>query len=158
MALSVPRDEVHVAALGCDDDTVAGQAHAFGFSGRHFDRLHGGGSTGDVAADNASSGAFVTGPVGLPPAELDLALEGVLVETNGVVVDSSEVGLRKPDPAIFHLACSRLGVTPDQAVFLDDSPGHVRAAEALGLHGVLFANPIDGLAALDRILEEARAA
>ncbi len=75
-----------------------------------------------------------------------------------VVVDSSEVGLRKPDPAIFHLVCSRLGVTPDQAVFLDDSPGHVRAAEALGLHGVVFANPVDGLAALDEILSKSAAA
>ena len=74
------------------------------------------------------------------------------MELFDVVVDSSEVGLRKPDPAIFQLACSRLGVTPDQAVFLDDSPGHVRAAETVGLHGVLFANPVDGLAALDEIL------
>lgn len=46
-------------------------------------------TAGDVAADNASSGAFVTGPVGLPPAELDLALEGVLVEVDGQVVDSA---------------------------------------------------------------------
>lgn len=46
-------------------------------------------TAGDVAADNASSGAFVTGPVGLPPSELDLSLEGVLVEVDGVVVDSA---------------------------------------------------------------------
>lgn len=44
---------------------------------------------GDVSADNASSGAFVTGPVGLPPAELDLALEAVLVEVNGEILDSA---------------------------------------------------------------------
>lgn len=46
-------------------------------------------TAGDVAADNASSGAFVTGPVGLPPSELDLSLEAVLVEVDGVVVDSA---------------------------------------------------------------------
>ena len=46
-------------------------------------------TAGDVAADNASSGAFVTGPVGLSPGELDLALEGVLVEVDGQVVDSA---------------------------------------------------------------------
>jgi 2-oxo-3-hexenedioate decarboxylase len=46
-------------------------------------------TAGDVAADNASSAAFVTGPVGLPPAELDLSLEAVLVEVDGVVVDSA---------------------------------------------------------------------
>ncbi len=44
---------------------------------------------GDVVADNASSGAFVTGSVGLAPEGLDLALEGVLVEVDGAVVDSA---------------------------------------------------------------------
>ncbi len=44
---------------------------------------------GDVAADNASSGAFVTGPVGLPPSALNLALEAALVEVDGQVVDSA---------------------------------------------------------------------
>jgi 2-oxo-3-hexenedioate decarboxylase len=46
-------------------------------------------TAGDVAADNASSAAFVTGPVGLPPSTLDLSLEAVLVEVDGVVVDSA---------------------------------------------------------------------
>jgi 2-oxo-3-hexenedioate decarboxylase len=46
-------------------------------------------TAGDVVADNASSGAYVTGPVGIPPSELDLWLEAVLVEVDGVVVDSA---------------------------------------------------------------------
>jgi 2-oxo-3-hexenedioate decarboxylase len=46
-------------------------------------------TAGDVAADNASSGAFVTGPVGIEPSRLDLSLEAVLVEVDGVVVDSA---------------------------------------------------------------------
>lgn len=46
-------------------------------------------TAGDVAADNASSGVFVTGPVGLPPDRLNLSLEAVLVEVDGVVVDSA---------------------------------------------------------------------
>lgn len=46
-------------------------------------------TAGDVVADNASSGAYVTGPVGRSPAELDLSLEAVLVEVDGVVVDSA---------------------------------------------------------------------
>ncbi|MFX4286396.1 2-keto-4-pentenoate hydratase [Janibacter sp. G349] len=46
-------------------------------------------AAGDVIADNASSGAFVTGPVALPPSELDLFLEAVLVEVDGQVVDSA---------------------------------------------------------------------
>ncbi len=46
-------------------------------------------TAGDVAADNASSAAFVTGPVGVEPSRLDLSLEAVLVEVDGVVVDSA---------------------------------------------------------------------
>lgn len=46
-------------------------------------------TAGDVAADNASSGAFVTGPIGIEPSRLDLALEAVLVEVGGEVVDSA---------------------------------------------------------------------
>lgn len=46
-------------------------------------------AAGDVIADNASSGAYVTGPVSLPPSALDLSLEAVLVEVDGQVVDSA---------------------------------------------------------------------
>lgn len=46
-------------------------------------------TAGDVVADNASSGAYVTGPVGVPPSELDLSLEAVLVDVDGQVVDSA---------------------------------------------------------------------
>jgi 2-oxo-3-hexenedioate decarboxylase len=46
-------------------------------------------TAGDVVADNASSGAYATGPIGLPPGELDLAVEAVLVEVDGEVVDSA---------------------------------------------------------------------
>lgn len=54
------------------------------------------------------------------------------------VVDSSEVGLRKPDPRIFELALERLGrVEPRRAVFLDDYAGNVEAARRVGLHGIL---------------------
>lgn len=57
-----------------------------------------------------------------------------------VVVDSSEVGVRKPDARIFHLALDQLGeIDPARAVFADDHPGNVVAARRLGLHGVVVA-------------------
>jgi epoxide hydrolase-like predicted phosphatase len=52
------------------------------------------------------------------------------------VVDSSEVKMRKPNPAIFHLACERLGVEPSRALFVDDHPGNVAGAERAGLSAV----------------------
>ncbi len=52
---------------------------------------------GDVSADNATSGFFVTGPVGVHPSTIDLALEGVLVEVDGQIVDLGD-RCRRPGP------------------------------------------------------------
>ncbi len=74
------------------------------------------------------------------------------VDLFDVIVDSSAVGLRKPDEAIFHLTCERLGVAPEAAVFLDDSPGHVAAAQRAGLAGIVVTGPDQALADLDALL------
>ena len=50
-----------------------------------------------------------------------------------VVVASSEVGLRKPDPRIYEMACSMLGVTPHECVFLDDLGVNLKPAAAMGM-------------------------
>ena len=52
-------------------------------------------------------------------------------------VISSEVGLRKPDPAIYELAAERLGLPPERCVFVDDLPGNLKPARALGMATVL---------------------
>jgi putative hydrolase of the HAD superfamily len=69
-----------------------------------------------------------------------------------VVIDSCEVGLRKPDPAIFLLTCERLGVAPEAAVFLDDTRRHVAAARKVGLAAILVSDPVEALVELDAIL------
>jgi putative hydrolase of the HAD superfamily len=61
-----------------------------------------------------------------------------------VVVDSSEVGLRKPDPAIYRLTCDLLEVEPAATVFCDDHPDNVVAAEAAGLTGVHISDDLVG--------------
>ena len=67
-----------------------------------------------------------------------------------VVIDSSEVGVRKPNPAIFELALRELGVAdPATAVFLDDLDSNVSAARNVGLHAILVGDPPD--AALDEL-------
>jgi putative hydrolase of the HAD superfamily len=53
------------------------------------------------------------------------------------VVDSSSVGVRKPDPRIFEIALRQLGdLTPGQVVFLDDYQANVDAARELGLRAI----------------------
>jgi putative hydrolase of the HAD superfamily len=53
------------------------------------------------------------------------------------VVDSSEVGVRKPDARIFEIALERLGgIDPARAIFVDDFEANVAAAQALGMRGV----------------------
>ena len=52
------------------------------------------------------------------------------------VVDSHEVGMRKPNRAIYELSVGRLGVEPHRAAFLDDAQSNVDAASALGIHGI----------------------
>jgi epoxide hydrolase-like predicted phosphatase len=52
-------------------------------------------------------------------------------------VISGEVGLRKPDPAIYELAAERLGLPPEQCVFVDDLPGNLKPARAIGMGTVV---------------------
>ena len=73
------------------------------------------------------------------------------------VVDSAYEGVRKPNPEIFRIALHRLGgIEPSRSVFLDDFPGHVEAAEKLGMRGVLVGEDIAAaIATLDALLGEA---
>ena len=71
-----------------------------------------------------------------------------------VVVDSSEVGMRKPDPRVYELTCERIGVATTAAAFVDDNTENVAAARRLGMEVVLFGDdPWAALAELDAILE-----
>lgn len=54
-----------------------------------------------------------------------------------VTVISGEVGLRKPDPAIYLLACERLGLAPEACAFVDDLERNVEVARELGMHAVV---------------------
>lgn len=54
------------------------------------------------------------------------------------VVISAEVGLAKPEPAIFRLAAARLGLPPEACVFVDDWDLNVEAARAVGMTAVLY--------------------
>lgn len=55
-----------------------------------------------------------------------------------LVIYSHEVGMAKPDPAIYALACARIGVEPGNAAFVDDVEENVSAACACGMTGILY--------------------
>ncbi len=54
------------------------------------------------------------------------------------VICSAEVGIAKPEPAIYGLAAARLGLPAEACVFVDDSEPNVQAARGIGMRGVFF--------------------
>jgi epoxide hydrolase-like predicted phosphatase len=56
------------------------------------------------------------------------------------VIISGEVGLRKPEPEIYQLAAERVGLAPEECVFVDDLAPNVRGAAAVGMVGVHYAD------------------
>ena len=58
-------------------------------------------------------------------------------------VVSGRVRATKPSPEIYKIALDRMGVTPEETVFIDDNPKNVAAAEAFGIHGIVFTSPAE---------------
>ena len=69
-----------------------------------------------------------------------------------VIVISGEVGLRKPDPAIFELTTEKLDVAAGACVFVDDHPGHLAAALELGMTTVLHRTPSQSVTEVESLL------
>ncbi|REH47151.1 putative hydrolase of the HAD superfamily [Kutzneria buriramensis] len=78
----------------------------------------------------------------------------VLDELCDVVVISGEVGLRKPDEPIYRLLLDRLDLPAERVVFVDDFTANVRAAQAIGMHGIRHVDPASTRAALAELLGE----
>jgi epoxide hydrolase-like predicted phosphatase len=69
-----------------------------------------------------------------------------------VIVVSAEEGVRKPDPEIFRRTLSRLGVTAEETIFVDDVPANVEGARALGIHAIRFTDRETVCAEIDRLI------
>lgn len=87
-----------------------------------FRRLHAGGVPTGLLSNSWGPGGY---PRDLFPDLFD------------VVVISSEVGMRKPEPRIFLHAAQLLGLTPHECIFIDDIRPNVTGAEELGFTGIL---------------------
>ena len=68
------------------------------------------------------------------------------------VLESRVLGVRKPDPRFYELACERLGVRPEECVFLDDLGVNLKPARALGMHTIKVSEPEPALDELGRLV------
>ncbi len=73
-----------------------------------------------------------------------------------VVVDSAFVGVRKPEPPIYELTLQRLGVAPQDAIFLDDIEINCDAARALGMTAVWFRSSQQAIEEIESVLQGRR--
>jgi putative hydrolase of the HAD superfamily len=76
----------------------------------------------------------------------------LLGELFDVVVESSKVGVRKPDQRFYELACTRLGIQPPEAVFLDDIGTNLKPARDMGMTTIKVTDPDVAIAELEAIV------
>lgn len=86
-----------------------------------------------------------------PQLRADLARAGLLDIADEIVL-SCEIGYAKPDARIYTAALQRLAASPGDALFIDDTPGHVTAAQALGLAGHLHTSSIGTITRIEDFL------
>lgn len=87
----------------------------------------------------------VTGEFGRPEIE-------AVMQRFDVVVESSKLGVRKPEPRIYEIACELLGVAPDECVFLDDLGINLKPAKAMGMTTIKVGDPAVAIAELSAVL------
>jgi putative hydrolase of the HAD superfamily len=69
-----------------------------------------------------------------------------------LVVESSKLGVRKPEPRFYELACEQLGVAPEDCVFLDDLGVNLKPARAMGMATIKVDDPDAALAELEQLV------
>ena len=78
-----------------------------------------------------------------------------VMELFDVVIESSKVGIRKPDPEIYKLACREMDIEPGEALFLDDLGINLKPARTLGMMTIKVLNTEQALSELEECLEMA---
>ena len=68
------------------------------------------------------------------------------------VIESSKVGIRKPNPAIYELACKQMGITASEAVYLDDLGINLKPARELGMTTIKVLNAEQAISELEQHL------
>lgn len=81
---------------------------------------------------------------------------GELDELFDVVVVSGEVGWDKPAPEIYTMTVEKLGVKPEECLFIDDIPAFTATAQALGIKAYTYTNTPESLSAIKMLLKESK--
>ena len=81
-------------------------------------------------------------------------VEQGIAEVFDHIAISAELGVMKPDQRIYRMALESLAVRPEEAIFVDDTPANVEAAQVLGMHGIVFQKPEQVLDVIRKIVEE----
>ena len=97
-----------------------------------------------LLTNNFVTGNSVTGEEAAMPREV--------LDLFDVVVESSKVGHRKPDPRFYEIACELLAVEPAEAVFLDDLGVNLKPARALGMRTIKVTDPAEALRELQELV------
>ena len=74
------------------------------------------------------------------------------MEKFGHVVESSKVGVRKPEPRFYEIACEVVGTSPDRCVFLDDLGINLKPARAMGMTTIKVADAGQAIDELESVL------
>ncbi len=69
-----------------------------------------------------------------------------------IIIDSSVVGMVKPEKEIFILTCNKLGLSSKECLFVDDTKEYIEAAKKLGFQTVHFTDPKKGVTAIRKVL------
>jgi len=124
-------------AVGAELGLSAKEADSFGHAYWAGDKLN---EVVVFLARRAKAHGLLVGVLSNAYGDLNkLLAEHSLLDLFDEVVNSSLEGLTKPDVAIYHIACSRLGVPPQNTLFIDDRHDNVEGARKAGLHALQYA-------------------
>ncbi len=70
------------------------------------------------------------------------------------IVESSKIGVRKPEMRFYQLACEQVGVEPDECVFLDDLGINLRPARSMGMATIKVVDSREAIAQLWEIIDD----
>lgn len=76
-----------------------------------------------------------------------------IMEVFDHVIESSKIGIRKPNPRIYEMMCEALSVPPENCVYLDDLGMNLKPARAMGMATIKVESGPQAIAELERLLE-----